>query len=99
MLLHARLRGRSMASDLLLELGTEEIPAAFLQGVVPRLAASMEALLRAARLEHGGVRAVATPRRLGLIVSALSERQSDVLETLVGPPAQAAFDAAGQPTK
>lgn len=88
-----------MASDFLLELGTEEIPAAFLQGVFPRLAANLEALLKAARLEHGGVRALATPRRIGLIVSALSERQSDVLETLVGPPAQVAFDAAGKPTK
>ena len=72
--------------DFLVEIGTEELPpkalgelsGAFRDGVVARLAE--------ARLDHEGVRAFATPRRLALVVEALQETQSDEERTLTGPP-------------
>jgi glycyl-tRNA synthetase beta chain len=45
------------------------------------------------------VRAYGTPRRLALAVEGLADRQPDVSEELTGPPATAAFDKEGKPTK
>jgi glycyl-tRNA synthetase beta chain len=85
-------------AELLFEIGTEEIPAGFLSQALedlPRLAAKR---LDAARLKHDEPLALGTPRRLTLIVANLAERQEDVAEDLMGPPAKVAFKD-GQPTK
>jgi glycyl-tRNA synthetase beta chain len=88
-----------MRNELFLEIGTEEIPAAFL----PKAMADVENLLRKelenARLTHGEVRALATPRRLALLVRDLIEQQPDAEVTSLGPAKKVAFDAAGNPTK
>ena len=65
-------RGRSrrtprrshMPADLLFEIGCEEIPAKMLARALAELPAFVELRLGAARLEHKGVRALGTPRRL-----------------------------------
>jgi glycyl-tRNA synthetase beta chain len=85
-------------SDLLLEIGVEELPASFVEGALralPELATKRFAELR---LAHGAVRAYGTPRRLALIVEALADRQPDLCEEVTGPPAKAAFKD-GVPTK
>jgi glycyl-tRNA synthetase beta chain len=84
-------------AELLFEIGTEEIPAGFLTQALedlPRLAAKK---LDAARLKHDAPRALGTPRRITLVVD-VAERQEDVAEDLVGPPAKVAFKD-GKPTK
>jgi glycyl-tRNA synthetase beta chain len=86
-------------SDLLLEIGCEEIPAKMLARQLIELPAAVEAKLAAARLGHGGVRALGTPRRLAIIVTGLAERQPDLREDVVGPPVSAAFAADGALTK
>jgi len=74
-----------MAKELFLEIGTEEIPAAFL----PKAIADMEEMIRkelaASRIGHGTVKAVATPRRLALCVARVEERQEDQLIAKRGP--------------
>jgi glycyl-tRNA synthetase beta chain len=85
--------------SLLLELGTEEIPASYLERAfeaMPRLART---LFQGSRIEHGDIQAWGTPRRIALLVPELSERQGELAEVVSGPPARAAFDAAGKPTK
>jgi glycyl-tRNA synthetase beta chain len=84
---------------LLVELGCEEIPAGFLARGLVELAALAEQRLGAARLGHAGLRTVGTPRRLTLIVTDLADRQLDVSERVVGPPARAAFGPDGKPTR
>ena len=88
-----------MMPELLLEIGTEEIPAGF----IPKALAAMEELadkmLSDARLAHGKIKAMGNPRRLFLHVEDLSERQPDEVRVVTGPPKRAAFDAAGKPTK
>ena len=87
------------SEDLLVELGTEELPPkslsalsdAFRDGVVQRLAA--------AQLAHGAVEAFATPRRLGLRVRSVATTQPAQQVQRRGPPVKAAFDAQGQPTR
>lgn len=86
-------------ADLLFELGTEEIPAGFLAKAIVDLKALAEARLQAARLEYGEVVTLGTPRRLTLAVTRLADRQADVSEVVTGPPAKAAFDAEGKPTR
>jgi glycyl-tRNA synthetase beta chain len=85
--------------DLVVELGCEEIPAGFLARGLVELHDLAVARLGAARLPFEVVRVVGTPRRLAVLVSGLEPRQLDVSERVVGPPAKAAFDAAGKPTK
>ncbi len=88
-----------MAKELFLEIGTEEIPAAFL----PKAQADMESLIRkefeSARLSFGEVRTLATPRRLALLVQGVDDRQPDAEVTALGPARKVAFDADGNPTK
>jgi glycyl-tRNA synthetase beta chain len=88
-----------MAAELLFEIGTEEIPAGFLSRAIAELPELARARLAAARLEHGDVPALGAPRRLTLSVAGLAERQEDLSETVTGPPASAAFDKEGKPTR
>ncbi len=86
-------------AELLLEIGTEEIPAGF----IPRALAAMEdiaaKLLSDARLSPGKIKAMGNPRRLVLHVEGLSGHQPDEVRTVTGPPKRAAFDDSGNPTK
>jgi glycyl-tRNA synthetase beta chain len=85
--------------DFLLEIRTEEIPAAALAG------ARQDLLTRVTRgLEDEGLApettlSLATPRRLILILRGLPERQEDRLSEVLGPPAAVAMDAEGRPTR
>jgi glycyl-tRNA synthetase beta chain len=88
-----------MPADLLFEIGCEEIPARMLARALDELPALVEARLTAARLTHHGVRVLGTPRRLAVIVKQLADRQPDLNEEVVGPPASAAFAADGSVTK
>jgi glycyl-tRNA synthetase len=50
------------------------------------------------RLGHGEVQVMGTPRRLVVFIQALQPRQPDLEQLVKGPPADRAFDNAGQPT-
>jgi glycyl-tRNA synthetase beta chain len=88
-----------MPADLVFEIGCEEIPAKMLAGALAGLPPLVDGRLAAARLAHAGVRALGTPRRLAVIVRQLADRQPDLREEVVGPPASAAFAADGSLTK
>lgn len=88
-----------MPADLLLEIGTEEIPAGFLARALDDLRERVPARLADARLDATGIQVLGTPRRLVVSVAGLADKQPDLSERVVGPPAQVAFDASGAPTK
>jgi len=85
--------------ELLLEIGTEEIPAGF----IPQALVDLENLIRKElevnRINFDGVKTLGTPRRLVLVIESISEKQRDEEIRKVGPSKQAAFDAEGKPTK
>ncbi|HSW10732.1 MAG TPA: glycine--tRNA ligase subunit beta [Bacillota bacterium] len=87
------------ARDLVLEVGTEEIPARLLGDLLGQLAEQARRQLQEARLAHGDLRTLGTPRRLVLLVEAVSPCQADQVTEVKGPPAAVAFDAAGMPTR
>ena len=86
--------------ELLLEIGCEEMPASWIPGLEAQLAGRLAFRLEEARIDRRTpVRTFAAPRRLVATVAELAERQSDLEETVTGPPVRAAFDADGAPTK
>jgi glycyl-tRNA synthetase beta chain len=87
-----------MTLPLLLEIGAEELPSSFVDGALAALPKLVEGKLAALRLSHGEIRALGTPRRLAILISDLSDRQSDLDEEVLGPPEAAAFKD-GKPTK
>lgn len=88
-----------MHHDLLFEIGVEELPSSFVAGALSALPPLVTKRLKELRLAHGPIGVYGTPRRLTLVVEGLADRQTDVSEELTGPPATAAFDAQGKPTK
>lgn len=85
--------------ELLLEIGTEEIPAAFLPRALDYMASKIPEELSRLRISHGTVQTMATPRRMFLAVSDVAERQEDRVVEKLGPAVGAAFDDGGNPTK
>ena len=88
-----------MSKDLLLEIGTEEVPA----HVMPHLLADLKRLagdvFAERRLAYESLRTIGTPRRTALLVTGLAERQEDISTETRGPSVAIAFDAEGKPTK
>jgi glycyl-tRNA synthetase beta chain len=85
----------------LLEVGTEELPAGTVAPAVEQMKTALVTRLEAERLPvpASGVRTLATPRRLALLVHDLPERQPDAPVEARGPSAKAAFGPDGAPTK
>jgi glycyl-tRNA synthetase beta subunit len=85
-------------ADLLFEIGAEEIPAGFAPAALLQLTQDLTKALDDARLSHGEVKAVGTPRRLAVWARDVASRQADSTTQAFGPPLAQAFDAAGNPT-
>lgn len=89
----------SVTDDLLIELGTEELPPkallklsqAFSQGVVEGL--------QKAGFEINDVESFAAPRRLAVLIKSVAASQPDRDVERKGPNLKAAYDADGKPTK
>ncbi|WP_457553799.1 glycine--tRNA ligase subunit beta [Desulfobacula sp.] len=83
---------------LLIEIGSEEIPAGY---IIPALDAFKKNILSAldrSRIDHGSALTYGTPRRLVLIVKEVSDYQNPKTSTITGPPARVGFDEKGNPT-
>lgn len=88
-----------MAKELILEIGTEEIPAGFLDYAVKDLEALAKKALDENSLVFESIESYGTPRRLTLRVEGLPEKQEDRTEEAFGPPVKIAYDEDGNPTK
>ena len=84
---------------LLLEIGTEEIPAHAMPGILNQLKTLAEKSFNEARIEFGKIQTLGTPRRLALLVSDVATNQADVETEKRGPSAKIAFDKDGNPSK
>jgi glycyl-tRNA synthetase beta chain len=86
-------------ADLLFEIGAEEIPAGFVPPALRQLKEDLARGLDEARLDHGEVEAVGTPRRLAVWARGVAPKQADARSEALGPPVAQAFDAEGKPTQ
>ncbi|NKB76067.1 MAG: glycine--tRNA ligase subunit beta [Gammaproteobacteria bacterium] len=87
--------------NILIELGTEELPPKVLKKLGEAFSNKFYSGLQTAGLlsEASAYQFYATPRRLAVWVSGVAPRQLDGVEERKGPALQAAYDDKGQPTK
>ena len=88
-----------MIKNILLEIGTEEIPSRFIPDALATLKKNAEETFKNNRIEFRDVKTYATPRRLVLIITNVSSIQSELVEMLKGPPVKNSYDQNGVPTK
>ena len=88
-----------MADDLLLEIGTEEIPATFIEPALEQMEALSKKLFSDERLPFKEMKTYATPRRLILFMKEVAKKQDDLVVEVLGPSKKAAFDSQDNPTK
>jgi glycyl-tRNA synthetase beta chain len=86
-------------ATLLYEIGTEEMPAQYMPGILENYKELAEAKLKEARIPFAEVRVYGTPRRMAFIASGVAERQEDVTTESKGPSLKIAFDEAGNATR
>ncbi len=85
--------------DLLVEVGTEELPPKALRQLMTAFADGVGRGLDEARLAYEGITPYASPRRLAVVVTALDTSQADRDTNQKGPPVEIAFDDKGKPTR
>ena len=85
-------------ATFLLEIRSEEIPAAALPGARRQLEELFTARLAEAGFADLEITPLSTSRRLSVVVENLPDRQADRREELTGPPLRVAVDADGKPT-
>ncbi|MBZ5528200.1 MAG: glycine--tRNA ligase subunit beta [Acidobacteriia bacterium] len=87
-------------SELLFEIGCEEIPAGLLPKAQAELRSVLEKYLVAENLAEGAeVVTFAAPRRLVAQVREIRLRQLDLVKEVLGPPKSVAYDSVGAPTR
>ena len=86
-------------TDLLFEIGAEEIPAGYIEPALNQMKALFTEQAKKQRLEVHSIYSTGTPRRLTLFVQGLPQKQESVMEEVQGPSAAVAFDKAENPTK
>ena len=89
----------SSTKDLLIEIGTEELPPKALQTLSNAFTAGVVAGLKDASLEASEVISYAAPRRLAILLKNVPTKQADQSVERKGPAKAAAFDSDGNPTK
>ncbi|MBP1750258.1 MAG: glycyl-tRNA synthetase beta chain, partial [Deltaproteobacteria bacterium] len=88
-----------MSEFLLLEIGTEEIPARFLEPAKEGLLKLVRDAFAQSRIGFGDINIQATPRRTALFVQNVAQKQEETVTIKFGPPYNRAFDESGNPTK
>ncbi len=83
---------------LLFEIGTEEIPAKFMPGILAQLQELAEKKMAELRIPFEAVKVYGTPRRMTFIASGVAETQADSTVEAKGPSAKIAF-VNGEPSK
>ena len=83
---------------LLLEIGTEEIPAGYIKPALKALATTLQKKMTEARIEHGSAEIFGTPRRLAVRIEKVAAKQLPLKTELTGPPVKVGFDESGKPT-
>ncbi|MFP4119605.1 MAG: glycine--tRNA ligase subunit beta [Coleofasciculus sp.] len=82
----------------LLEVGTEELPANFVESAIKQWQSRLSQSLDEQLLTPESIQVYGTPRRLAVLIQGLPRQQPDREEEVKGPPVKAAFKD-GKPTK
>ncbi len=85
--------------NLLVEIGTEELPPKSLAALGVAFARGIAEGLAASNIEAGRAEPYFSPRRLAVLVESVGEMMPASSERRLGPAVKAAFDADGKPTR
>ncbi len=88
-----------MEQKLLFEIGTEEIPAKFMPGILEQLKGLAEKKLQELRVPFAAVTVFGTPRRMTFIADGVEETQASTVVESKGPSIKIAFGPDGAPSK
>lgn len=85
--------------NFLFELGTEEIPAGYVPSSIKTFSELFRSSLDEKRISYSDINVLATPRRIAVQISDLSDKQKASTVEVKGPSAEKAYDAEGKPSK
>ncbi|RKF22265.1 glycine--tRNA ligase subunit beta [Alginatibacterium sediminis] len=88
-----------MVENLLVEIGTEELPPKSLRRLAQSFADNVQQGLSNAEIEFDSVQWLAAPRRLALIIKQAAAKGADKQVDKRGPAVSVAFDEQGNPSK
>ncbi len=88
-----------MEQTLLFEIGTEEIPAKFMPGILEQLQTLAENKLQDLRIPFGAISVFGTPRRMTFVAADVAETQASTIVESKGPSLKIAFGQDGAPSK
>ncbi len=84
---------------VLFEIGTEEMPANYMPGILRELKILTTKKFQEANIPFKGVKVYGTPRRMAFLADEVAEAQADTVTEAKGPSAKIAFGPDGQPSK
>ncbi len=86
-------------NSFIYEIGTEELPASYIQPAITFLQEYFTSRLQEAQLTFDEIKNYSTPRRLCITIAGLPAAQENSSEEIVGPPKRIAFDENGNLNK
>ena len=88
-----------MVKNVLLEIGTEEIPSSYIAPALNQMQKFTNDMLTEKMVSFGQIKTYATPRRLILTIADVEEKSKDSVQEFNGPSAKAGKDADGNWTQ
>jgi len=85
--------------NVVLEIGTEEIPAQYMENALKNLDQLAKKHLEVARINYREIKVYGTPRRLILFIFHIKEKQEDIFQKIKGPAYSIAYNKDSQPQK
>ena len=86
-------------NKVLLEIGTEEIPAIYIDKTLKNLKNISIKELQHLNIDYSNIYTYGTPRRIILYIENIQSRQKDISKKIKGPPVKISFDKDGTPKK
>lgn len=88
-----------MINDVLLEIGTEELPSSYIAPALEQMQMLTSNILNEKKVEFGEIRTYSTPRRLVLMITSVEDKSKDTVCEFNGPSEKAGKDANGNWTQ
>ena len=79
-------------SEVVLEIGTEEIPALYIEDALKELERLVKVSLEEVRLPYKEIVTYGSPRRLALFIYGISDKQEDIFQKIKGPAYAMAYE-------
>ncbi|MEE8564040.1 MAG: glycine--tRNA ligase subunit beta [Atribacterota bacterium] len=86
-------------NNVVLEIGTEEIPAQYMENALKELNRLAKKYLEESRIKYKEIKVYGTPRRLILFIFQIKEKQEDKFQKIKGPAYSISYNKDSQPQK